>query len=161
MAMKGRPPSCCGAAGAKSTLPICLSRRPGNYDFSRSVAVWQEMLIGYFLGKVSQQRLTADLLDTSRNFETSAFGRSSESRQGFLTEWYFYDALLQSVTGDRSSRAYRSRSRLEKSVDQNQFSFYEYAFAKSLLDRVERGEDLTRPPNSEQARQTRSPPSKF
>jgi hypothetical protein len=112
------------------------------------LAVWQEMLVGYFLGKVSQQRMTAGLLDTSRNFDDSAFGRSSESRQGFLTEWYFYDALLQSVTGDRSRRVDRFRSGLEKAVNMKQFGFSEYKFAKSLLSRIERGEDLTRQAHS-------------
>jgi hypothetical protein len=116
-----------------------LTAERGDY-----LTVWQEMLVGHFLGKVSQHQVMADLLETSRNFENSAFRRSAESRQGFLTEWYFYDALLQSVTGDRSSRVDRLRSGLEEAINKKQFAFNEYSFAKALLSRLERGEDLTR-----------------
>jgi len=116
-----------------------LTAERGDY-----VTVWQEMLVGYFLGKVPQHRVMADLLETSRNFETSPFARSAESRQGFLTEWHFYDALLQSVTGDRSSRVHRFRSGLEEAINTKQFALNEYSFAKALLNRIERGEDLTR-----------------
>jgi hypothetical protein len=127
-----------GLAEPPSWKPRLTAER-GDY-----LAVWQEMLIGYFLGKLSQQQVTADLLETSRNFETSPFGRSAESYQGFLTEWYFYDALLQSVTGDRTSRVDRFRSGLEKAINMKQLALNEYSFAKSLLGRVKRGEDLTR-----------------
>jgi hypothetical protein len=116
-----------------------LTAERGDY-----MTVWQEMLVGYFLGKVSQHQVTADLLETPRNFETSPFGRAPESRQGFLTEWYFYDALLQSVTGDRSSRVDRFRSGLKQAINTKQFAFNEYCFAKALLSRIEQGEDQTR-----------------
>jgi len=103
------------------------------------MAVWREMLVGYFSGKVSKDQIAA-MLGKPNEFEALPLARAPQSRDGFLTEWYFYDGLLQSVTGEKSTQVDRFKSRLQEAINMKQVAFNEYVFAKALFGRIERGE---------------------
>jgi hypothetical protein len=64
--------------------------------------VWQEMLVGYFLGHISRD----DLVHwTASPKEPAAMTETPSEYRG---EFYFYDAQLQWVTGDRGTRKERA-----------------------------------------------------
>jgi hypothetical protein len=55
---------------------------------------------------------------------------------GLRCEAHFYDALLQSVSGDLASREARVRSALKRSIDTKFHLYYEYHMAKVLHGRM-------------------------
>ena len=100
------------------------------------LAVWREMLIGYYLGKVTPERMSA-LMDNERDFGASAWGRAPQSLVAVRLDWYFYGALLESVSGDPSTRTARLRSGLQRSANVRLPEIYEYRFANMMLDRLD------------------------
>ena len=108
------------------------------------MAVWREKLIGYYVGKLSENEISGTIEDVNR-FAASPLARAEMPRGGFLCEWYFYDALLQSLIGDPITRRSRMLERLKKVLDTNERGFLEYNFAQDFIKRIGRGEDLTSP----------------
>gem|GEM_PF-6191664 len=111
-------------------------------DRGAGMRVWREKLIGYFLGKVGEVEICDDILDPMR-FQTSGYHNLEVSREGFLSDWYFYDGLLQSVSGDPQTRRQRLSERLEKTIAANQPSYIEYIMARNMLQRISEGELFT------------------
>jgi conflict system STAND superfamily ATPase len=88
------------------------------------MTAWQEMLIGYFVGEIPRERILA-LIGDPEHFTASPLAATEESRAEYLTEFYFYDAQLQSVIGDRE----RQLSALRQAVDSGGVETDEYVMA--------------------------------
>jgi hypothetical protein len=103
--------------------------------------VWREMLVGYYLDEVEQKTLFGPL-ESRDAFEASSMSRlgvEGLSYDGMLSEIYFYDALLQGISGDSSTRSQRFESRLREVIKVGNASFYEYLMAQYLLDQIAGG----------------------
>ena len=87
------------------------------------ILVWQEMLVGYFLGHLSAK----EMLDWV-NKAASPLSTTTESRSEYLTEFHFYHAQLQSVRGDRDSRQ-RKIDSLHQAVEAGGALMTEYIMA--------------------------------
>ena len=99
------------------------------------------MLVGYYLGKVEQKALLRPL-ESRETFEASPFGRlgvQGLTYDGMRCEFYFYDALLQGVSGDPSTRSKRYESRFREVTKVGYANLYEYIMAHYLLDRFTAG----------------------
>jgi hypothetical protein len=103
----------------------------GNFD------VWREMFIGYYADKVRRDDLLA-LIQDEKVFDDSAMGDLGQTRAEFLAEFYFYDALKQSVSGDAATRNERFSQSLQKSVDSKAVQTWEYHMANYLLAEMRR-----------------------
>jgi hypothetical protein len=96
-------------------------------------AVWQEMLIGYYLHEVKRADLLA-WIDDPRMAEAR-----SESAIEYRGELAFYDAQLQSVTGDPGTRRERMIASLREAVAGGPALSNEYAIAVYQLHELEKG----------------------
>ena len=123
-----------------NSWPVRLRPERGDY-----IAVWQEKLIGYYLGKVGKEEFS-EVIEDVQQFEASPFNNAEISWKGFLCEWYFYDALFQSLVDDPTTRRSRLLERLKKAVDTKQVMFNEYSVAQELIRRINQGEDFTLQP---------------
>ena len=94
--------------------------------------VRREMLIGYYLDKLTEAEIFEDIEDEER-YAASSLRELPFPRQGLLCETYFYDALLARARDDKN----RMRERLERVVSTKHMSYLEYHLAKYLLE-VER-----------------------
>lgn len=121
--------------------------RPERGDY---LPVWREKLIGYYQGHVTEEQFS-DLMENQSKFEASPFNKSAQSRQGYLCEWYFYNALFQSLNGDPNSMGSRLSDLLTKAVNTKQVAFIEYSLAKNLIGRIKASENLTLSPQSASA----------
>ncbi len=98
-------------------------------------AAWREQLIAYFLGELPQEKLFAPLL-SRQSFDKSALrhlGVYGLNYQGLSSEAYFYDALLQQVSGDPSTQQSRYEAGLQKTLKLSNAVLYEYLMASYLL----------------------------
>lgn len=105
------------------------------------MSVWREMLIGYFIDKVTEQDF-ADLLEgfeIQGDFNSSPLANAEQSRQGFLCEWFFYKALRQ-WTFDFDNQ--KLETSLNKVIDTGQIALLEYSMAKDLIKRIDNGENF-------------------
>ena len=75
-------------------------------------------------------------------FKASPFNHAERSCKGFLLDWYFYDALFQSVIGDPTTRRSRLLEGLKKAVDTKQMTIHEFIMAQDLINRMDAGEDF-------------------
>ncbi len=87
------------------------------------VQVWQEMLVGYFLGHASRE----DLLAWAANPEHP--DAMTETPVEYRGELHFYDAQLQSVTGDQATRRERVMRSLNEVRSSGPFDLNEYRMA--------------------------------
>lgn len=117
-----------------SSWPIRLQPERGDY-----MSVWREKLIGFYMDKVTEEEIF-DLLENAENFDSSPFANAEISRQGFLCEWYFYNALYHWIR-DQDNRAFRNR--LAKVISTDRREFHEYSIAKSLINRIDSGENFS------------------
>ena len=122
------------------TWEVRLTAERGDY-----MAVWREKLISYYLGKLPEKDIKdiSDTLEDADRFSASPLAKAEMSRSGFLCEWRFYDALLQSVPDDPTTRRTRMLERLRKVIETKEFTFWEYAVARDLIRRMDQGEDFT------------------
>jgi len=97
---------------------------------------WQEMLLGYYLGHRSREQISEWIGDPKR-FAASPLAATSETREEYLTELYFYDAQLQSVTGDPETRLNRQLDSLRTAISTGGKSTNEYNLAKYQLQELE------------------------
>jgi tetratricopeptide (TPR) repeat protein len=100
--------------------------------------VWRERLIGYYLGRVKRDDLF-EPLGSRESFESSGLGRigvSGLTFDGMRCEAYFYDALLQDVTGDSATRSMRYAQTLGRALEVGHADMYEYLMARYLLSQV-------------------------
>ena len=93
--------------------------------------VWREQLIGYYLGYVSRNNIFAPLASREA-FESSGLNRVGEFYYSMRCEAYFYDALLQEVTGEPESRAGRYAEALGRALEVGHGEVYEYQMARYL-----------------------------
>lgn len=93
-------------------------------------AVWRDMLIGYYLERVTRQELFGPLTDEA-TFKESLFRNLPLAREGMLCEANFYDALLARAHGDRE----RWREALQAAIETQYRPYLEYDIAKFLLAR--------------------------
>jgi hypothetical protein len=94
--------------------------------------VWREMVIGYFIGEVSRQQLFGSVADPGA-FAASPLSLLGMSYTELRGEAYFYDALLQDVSGEPATRRDRSRRCLEEVLKLRGAAVYEYHLARYLL----------------------------
>lgn len=95
---------------------------------------WREWLVEYFLNPSEENRRRIyDPIADEAAFASSPLSSGSQAFCGFRTEAYFYDALLQLVTGDKSSQPDRFKEKLNAVVAEKCFSTYEYHMARHLL----------------------------
>jgi hypothetical protein len=90
--------------------------------------VWRELLIGYYQGKVPAHEVFTPL-ETPTAYEASDFRFLRLSREGLLTEAYFYDAALARSRGNIELM----RRRLQQVVALDVRTYYEYKMAQYLL----------------------------
>jgi lipoprotein NlpI len=90
--------------------------------------VWREMLIGYYLGKVSHDQLFAPLADDA-TFNSSPFAKLQLARLSMLCEAHFYDALLKRMHNSPSEM----HAALERAISTGYRKYVEYSMAKFML----------------------------
>ena len=95
--------------------------------------VWREMWIGYYNGTVDRQDIFGPLQDLE-SFHNHPFSKLGMPYSGLLCEAYFYEALLQGVTGPEMTRNRRRLENLNKALETNYYSYYEYHMARYLKD---------------------------
>ncbi len=110
---------------------------PANWEARLKVgdpSVWQEMLIGYYLGEVERSRLF-DPLETEPIFRASEFASLPLSRRGMLTEGLFYEALLLRSRGDMAA----TETNLRRIRNLGYALYHEFAMAGYLLNEISNG----------------------
>jgi hypothetical protein len=95
------------------------------------LTAWQEMLVGYFLDKPPAKRIFAPLADPEQ-FAASPLSAAPASRSSYRAD-YFYDAQLQSVTGDQQTRRERQIESLHRAVASGPVMEHEYFLARYQL----------------------------
>lgn len=98
--------------------------------------VWREMLIGYYIGKIDKKEIFGSL-ETPEAFRQSPLRLVHPSLLGARCEAYFYDALLQGVTGEAATRRQRKMRSLDRAIATNYVPYYEYHMARYLRGRME------------------------
>ncbi len=98
-------------------------------------SVWREMLIGYYAGHIEPGRIHGPL-ESLQALQASELGVLDFSLDGLRCEAYFYDALLQSVSGDAATREERVRASLKRAVDTKFQLYYEYHMSTLLHGRM-------------------------
>jgi hypothetical protein len=100
------------------------------------LAPWREMLIRYSLAPTDAGRaLVFGPLRDESAFGASVLAKGGQSLSSFRCEAYFYDALLQSVTADASTRQSRYHAQLQAVMREGCYSMYEYQMARWLMGR--------------------------
>jgi hypothetical protein len=99
------------------------------------IAVWREMLVGYYLDRVPAKDIFTPL-QTESTFAASPYGSIGMSYGLVKCEAYFYDALLQEVSGPRASRVSRAQRSLEQVSNSRVPNAYEYHMARYLLAKL-------------------------
>jgi hypothetical protein len=94
-----------------------------------------EMLIGYYAGEVGRDQIFGPLED-SGTFEQSSLRHLGLPLSALRCEVYFYDALLQGVSGDAETRRERQIDRLEKVIASQYTNYNEYYMAHYLLGQL-------------------------
>jgi hypothetical protein len=131
-----------GAAGeneARALLQDRLREVPAGDNPEQRLAEgdlnpWHEIIVRYYLNQTPETSAKVfDSLKDQKTFAQSMLSRGSQSLASFRCEAYFYDALLQSVSGEARTRAARYRNRLQQVVDEKCYTTYEYAMASYLL----------------------------
>lgn len=95
--------------------------------------VWPERLIGYYRGYVKRDEIFAPLRSREA-FESSGLNRII-GYDNIYCEAYFYDALLQKVTGDPSTRSARFAQSIQRVLERGRGDIYEYLMALHLRSR--------------------------
>jgi hypothetical protein len=92
-------------------------------------AVWREMLVAYYAGKLPRAHLFAPL-ETEEAFRKQWGGTIAQERGGMSCEAWFYDALLEGARGNESAM----RSGMATVVDRcSHRTFTEYEMARHFL----------------------------
>jgi hypothetical protein len=99
--------------------------------------VWRERLIGYYLGNVTPEEFLAPLRSREA-FEASGLNRIGFSYDEIRCEAYFYDALLQAVTGDAATRSARFAKSIQEVLETRAGHYYEHLMARYLRSRGNR-----------------------
>ena len=99
-------------------------------------AVWREKLVGLYLGKVDIKEIFGPL-ENREAYERSQFGKMGLPYSEACSEAYFYDALLQGISGDPATRKERQLERLQKVLDKQCYPSYEYHMARYLVSRLQ------------------------
>jgi len=109
------------------------------------LAVWREMLIMYSHCGMTWGLQAADCVEIRKEvfgglendaaFRTSRLAFTGQPYRTFLAEAHFYDALLQATTGEEESRPERMRQSLQRLVNANDRTQWEYHMAQYLLNR--------------------------
>jgi hypothetical protein len=100
--------------------------------------VWQEKLIAYYLQKekVDKEEIFGPLKNRAA-FEASPLSRVGLPFSMIYTEAYFYDAMLQSVSGDPATRRQRQLASLQKVLDFKYYPSLEYRMARCLVSQLQ------------------------
>jgi hypothetical protein len=93
-----------------------------------------EMLLAYYAGKIGREEVFGPLEDR-KVFEKSNLTKIGETFLGFQCD-YFYDALLQEVSGNPDDRPKRAIKSLEKVVAVQQPTYFEYHMARYLVGKL-------------------------
>jgi hypothetical protein len=96
--------------------------------------VWRERLIAYYLGVVTPEEFFQPLRSREA-FEASGLNRIGETYDEMRCEAYFYDALLQAVTGDAATRSARFARSIREVLETRAGHSYEYLMARYLRSR--------------------------
>jgi hypothetical protein len=96
--------------------------------------VWRERLIGYYRGNVTRDEIFAPLRNRAA-FESSELNRIGMEYDDIYCEAYFYDALLQKVTGDPATRSARFAQSIQRVLETGRGDIYEYLMALYLRSR--------------------------
>jgi hypothetical protein len=96
--------------------------------------VWRERLIGYYRGYVKRDDILAPLRSREA-FESSGLNRIGLEYDDIYCEAYFYDALLQKVTGDPTTRSTRFAQSIQSVLETGRGDIYEYLMALYLRSR--------------------------
>src|SRR5215468_2713045 len=99
--------------------------------------VWRERLIGYYLGNVTPEEFFQPLRSREA-FEASGLNRIGLSYDEIRCEAYFYDALLQAVTGDAATRSARFAKGIQEVLETRAGHYYEHLVARYLRSRGNR-----------------------
>ncbi|HVI65000.1 MAG TPA: hypothetical protein VM910_20805 [Bradyrhizobium sp.] len=93
--------------------------------------VWRERLIGYYRGSVPRDEFFAPLRSREA-FEASGLNRIGMEYDDIYCEAYFYDALLQAVTGDPATRSARFAKSIQDVLEKGRGDYFEYTMALYL-----------------------------
>ena len=96
-----------------------------------NVQVWRERLIGYYLGNVKRDEIFAPLRSREA-FQSSELNRIGMEYDDIYCEAYFYDALLQKVTGPSATRSERFAQSIQRVLETGRGDIYEYLMALYL-----------------------------
>jgi hypothetical protein len=99
--------------------------------------VWRERLIGYYMGQVRRDDIFAPLR-SQEAFKSSGLSQIDMlglTYDAMRCEAFFYDALLQEVTGDPATRSTRYAQALTRVLEVGHGDQYEYLMARYLRSR--------------------------
>jgi pentatricopeptide repeat protein len=99
------------------------------------VSAWREMLIGYYAGHVPRARIFGPLANES-SYQSGALHALGYPLNAARCEAYFYDALLQSVSGLTWTRRKRELAALDAAIATRYYQYYEYHMAHILRERL-------------------------
>lgn len=95
---------------------------------------WRDKLVRYYSDPSdANRRAIFDPLNDRAAFEHTVLASAGQSFSSFRCEAYFYDALVQSITGDVATRRQRYTDDLRTVVRERCFDMYEYHMASWLL----------------------------
>ena len=97
--------------------------------------VWSEMLIGYYASKITREEIFGPLEDR-KTFERSKLTTIGRTFLELYCD-YFYDALLQEVSGNSADRQKRVLESLEKVATAQQPTYLEYHMARYLINQLQ------------------------
>jgi len=97
---------------------------------------WREWLVKYYLEPNEENRRRVfDFVRDQQTFERSVLSKGAQRFKVFRCEALFYDALLQSVSGDKSTRDARYRAGLGAVVAEDCTPSFEFDMARWFLAR--------------------------
>ena len=97
----------------------------------RDRSVWREMLIGYYANQIPREVFFAPLANAAA-LRQSPLNDLGYSLDALRCEAWFYDALLQGVTGPADTRRERQIASLDKALAAKYYLYYEHHLAQAL-----------------------------
>jgi hypothetical protein len=115
-------------------LEIPANETPEQRFAEGDLTPWRDRLVRYYLEpREENRRPIFDPLKDKATFSSDPLANAGQSLSSFRCEAFFYDALLQSVTGDSATQRDRYLKQLNAVIDEKCFNTYEYSMASWLL----------------------------
>ena len=101
--------------------------------------VWRETLIGMYARAIARETVLG-MLDNSARPSGAPYTLLGHPPRGLRCEVYFYDALLQDVTGEAGTRHARAVASFDRAIASDYRLYYEYHMARLIRRRYVQSE---------------------